>query len=97
MGVLAGQQLDSTASREAGTDEQVESGLTTFLTVSPLYDQAHEGLTLLGDLCQRRSDGSEARLVECWGRRTMKRGNGRMNRIKELSRFHPESVGHGAA
>jgi hypothetical protein len=49
----AGRQLDGVAGREAGTDEWVESGLTTFLTVSPLYDQAHEGLMLLGDLCQR--------------------------------------------
>jgi hypothetical protein len=35
MGVPAGRQLDSTAGREAGTDERVESGLTTFLTVPP--------------------------------------------------------------
>jgi hypothetical protein len=95
MGVPAGQQLDGAAGREAGTNEQVESGLTTFLTVSPLYDRAHEGLTLLGDLCRRRSDGSEARLVECWGGRTMKRCDGGMNRIEESSRFRPESVGHG--
>jgi hypothetical protein len=32
MGVLAGRQLDGAAGREAGTDERVESGLTTFLT-----------------------------------------------------------------
>jgi hypothetical protein len=32
MGVPAGQQLDGAAGREAGTDERVESGLTTFLT-----------------------------------------------------------------
>jgi hypothetical protein len=33
MGVPAGRQLDGAAGREAGTDERVESGLTTFLTV----------------------------------------------------------------
>jgi hypothetical protein len=32
MGMPAGRQLDGTAGREAGTDERVESGLTTFLT-----------------------------------------------------------------
>jgi hypothetical protein len=32
MGVPAGRQLDGAAGREAGTDERVESGLTTFLT-----------------------------------------------------------------
>jgi hypothetical protein len=32
MGVPAGRQLDGAAGREAGTNEQVESGLTTFLT-----------------------------------------------------------------
>jgi ribonuclease HI len=37
MGMLAGRQLDGAASCEVGTDEQVKSGLTTFLTawVSP--------------------------------------------------------------
>jgi hypothetical protein len=34
MGVPAGRQLDGAAGREAGTDERVESGLTTFLTHS---------------------------------------------------------------
>jgi hypothetical protein len=33
MGVPAGRQLDGAAGREAGTDERVESGLTTFLTL----------------------------------------------------------------
>jgi hypothetical protein len=32
MGMPAGQQLDGVPGCEAGTDEQVESGLTTFLT-----------------------------------------------------------------
>jgi hypothetical protein len=32
MGVPAGRQLDGAAGREAGTDERVESGLTTFPT-----------------------------------------------------------------
>jgi hypothetical protein len=32
MGVPAGRQLDGAAGREAGTDERVKSGLTTFLT-----------------------------------------------------------------
>jgi hypothetical protein len=32
MGVPAGRQLDSAAGHEAGANEQVESGLTTFLT-----------------------------------------------------------------
>jgi hypothetical protein len=31
MGVPAGRQLDGAAGREVGTDERVESGLTTFL------------------------------------------------------------------
>jgi hypothetical protein len=35
MGVPAGRQLDGAAGREAGTDERVESGLTTFLTQTP--------------------------------------------------------------
>jgi hypothetical protein len=34
MGVPAGRQLDGAAGREAGTDERVESGLTTFLTTA---------------------------------------------------------------
>jgi hypothetical protein len=37
MGVPAGRQLDGAAGREAGTDERVESGLTTFLTVRGAY------------------------------------------------------------
>jgi hypothetical protein len=65
---------------EAGEHEWVESGLTTFLTVSPLYDQAHKGLTLLGDLCQRQSDRSEAKLVEGWGGESMKWCDGGVNR-----------------
>jgi hypothetical protein len=36
MGVPAGWQLDGVAGREAGTDEQVESGLTTFLTTGDI-------------------------------------------------------------
>jgi hypothetical protein len=37
MGVPAGRQLDGAAGREAGTDERVESGLTTFLTEAPRH------------------------------------------------------------
>jgi hypothetical protein len=35
---------------------------------------------LLGDLCQRRSDGSEAKLVEGWGGESMKGCDGGVNR-----------------
>jgi hypothetical protein len=36
MGVPAGRQLNGAAGREAGTDERVKSGLTTFLTTKLL-------------------------------------------------------------
>jgi hypothetical protein len=39
MGVPAGRQLDGAAGREAGTDERVESGLTTFLTPNSCLSQ----------------------------------------------------------
>jgi hypothetical protein len=42
MGVPAGRQLDGAAGREAGTDERVESGLTTFLTTSSLLSRMPE-------------------------------------------------------
>jgi hypothetical protein len=52
MGVPAGRQLDGAAGREAGTDERVESGLTTFLTPSKIslvllgHNHAHSSIFL---------------------------------------------------
>jgi hypothetical protein len=43
MGVPAGRQLDGAAGREAGTDERVESGLTTFLTDQDAFYLAVRG------------------------------------------------------
>jgi hypothetical protein len=49
MGVPAGRQLDGAAGREAGTDERVESGLTTFLTV--LLSRPRSSATQAVNLC----------------------------------------------
>jgi hypothetical protein len=48
MGVPAGRQLDGAAGREAGTDERVESGLTTFLTVT---NRDSGGFACIGECC----------------------------------------------
>jgi hypothetical protein len=61
--------------------------ITTFLTVSPLYDRAHEGLMRQGDPYRRRSNGLEVRSAGERRGGMMKRYVGGRNRGEEWSKL----------